>query len=87
MNKYQGIFDYLIELPDSQLNTTLTFIEIEDLIDASLPKSAKKYRPWWGNEKRGTHSQCFAWMNAGWLVDKVDLRAELVTFRRKLICK
>jgi len=83
MNKYQGLFDYLSEIPNEKINITLYFSEIEDLIGTKLPNSAKKYRPWWANETEGTHSQRLAWMNAGWLVDKVDYETESVIFRRK----
>jgi len=83
MNKYQGLFDYLIEIPNEKIHITLHFSEIENLIGTKLPNSAKKYRPWWANETEGSHSQRLAWMDAGWLVDKVDFETESVTFRRE----
>jgi predicted transport protein len=83
MNKYQGLFEFLTNLSATQSSVTFSFDEIEEKIGGELPASAKKYRPWWANEKGGTHSQRLAWMEAGWLVDKVDLKSEKVTFRRE----
>ncbi len=82
MNKYQGLFEFLTNLPASQPSVTLGFSEIENLIGSKLPSSARKYRPWWANEKGGTHSQRLAWMEAGWLVGYADLENETVTFKK-----
>ena len=82
MNEYQGLFKYLSNLPSSQMIETMSFKEVENNINRELPPSARKYRPWWGNEKRGTHTHRLAWMDAGWLVDKVDLIKEVVAFKR-----
>jgi hypothetical protein len=60
----------------------LTFDEIEKIIGAELPESAAKYRPWWGNESAAKSRQCRAWLDAGWEVDKVDLKGKIVWFRK-----
>ena len=82
MSKYEKLLEFLRNVSQTQSSLTLTFSEIEEIISEPLPASAKKYRPWWANEKDGTHSQRLAWMNAGWLVDKVDLSFSRVTFKR-----
>jgi len=81
--KYYLLQQYLTNLPTSQRDMTLSFIHIERKINDKLPASASKYRPWWGNEKEGTHSHAHAWMDAGWKVDTVDLSQKWVRFRRE----
>src|SRR5690606_29267984 len=60
-----------------------SFAEIERVLDRSLPRSARMYRPWWANTKDGGHSQALAWVLAGWTTSQVDLDAEEVTFIRE----
>lgn len=48
---------------------TLTHANIEEVIGARLPPSAKRHRAWWGNEADGAHVQCRSWLGAGWEVD------------------
>jgi hypothetical protein len=60
----------------------LSFEQIEEIIGNKLPDAATKYRPWWGNEKGNASRQCSAWMEAGWEVDRVDLNARIVRFRK-----
>jgi hypothetical protein len=54
----------------------------EQHIAGMLPESARKYRPWWGNELASASRQCNAWLDAGWEVDSVDLKNQRVTFRK-----
>jgi hypothetical protein len=60
----------------------LTFEQIEKIIGDKLPDTARKYLPWWGNEKDNLSRQCSAWMGAGWEVDRVDLNNRIVHFRK-----
>ena len=75
--KYRKLYDYLID--QSGPEVTLSFDEIKEIIGFKLPDSAFRHRPWWAN---GGHSQCRAWMNAGWFVDQVSL-GDYTTFRKK----
>ena len=75
MKKYRDLYDFL-KLHDEE-SITLTFEEVEELIYNKLPKSAFRYRQWWAN---GGHVQAYAWMNAGYLVKKVDFENKKVTF-------
>lgn len=59
---------------------TLTFEQVEDLIDGELPASAHRHRAWWANTD--THSQALTWISKGWLVQEADLDKGRVTFRR-----
>ena len=61
----------------------LRFADIERILGAPLPFSARAYEAWWANESPPTaHVQCVAWAAAGYRVDAVDPSAEWVRFRR-----
>lgn len=57
------------------------FAEVEDVIGNALPSSARRHRPWWGNEPTG-HSHAQAWTAAGFRAERVDMEAERVVFVR-----
>ena len=84
MGKYTPIENFLRNRKSLEKEIQLSFSQIEGIIQDNLPPAARKFRPWWGNEKEGAHVQAKAWMNAGWEVDSVDLSRELVTFIRIL---
>ncbi|MEL7039454.1 MAG: helix-turn-helix transcriptional regulator [Cyanobacteria bacterium J06592_8] len=86
-SKYQPLLDYLHEC-DSVSETlrdrsevTLTFAEIEALMNDRLPASARNKRAWWSNRTKGA-LQAAAWMEAGYRVEDVDLDEQRVTFRK-----
>ena len=81
-SKYQQLFEYLRRSNQRQL--TLTFAEIEVLMGETLPDSARVKRAWWSNRSKGA-LQASAWMEAGYLVEKLDLDGERVTFRKPSI--
>ena len=61
----------------------LSFNEIEDILGFHLPRSARKFAPWWANDDGGSHSQAKGWMSAGWRTCQVDVPGERVTFERR----
>ena len=65
MGKYEHLGDHLRDQTGDRC--TLTFSEIEKLIAASLPASARHHRAWWANDT--THPQARSWMRAGWRSD------------------
>ena len=81
--KYEPLEKYLRGLPTSQDVVTLTFDFIEQMLKDSLPPSAHQEREWWGNQKQGMSVEIIPWMNAGWLVDTVDLHKNWVRFVRQ----
>src|SRR3954470_20172991 len=81
MGKYEPLGRRLHAEPD--LEVTMSFSELERLLGFPLPASARRHRPWWGNQTGAGHSQARGWQDAGWQVWKVDLDAERVTFRRE----
>ena len=78
-SKYQPLLDYLHECNLGEV--TLTFAEIEALMNDQLPASARTKRGWWSNRTKGA-LQASAWMEAGYRVEDVDLDEQKVTFRK-----
>ena len=77
--KYGPLRNYLAARAEDRI--TLTFAQIEHIIDAPLPPSAYR-RDWWVNVPHGrTHAQ--AWLAAGWRLQAADIRRRTVTFRRE----
>ena len=70
-----------ILLQEDGHSARFTFAQLEKAIADQLPTSARKYRPWWANE-RGRHVQASSWLGVGWKVGSVDLTGEIVTFNR-----
>lgn len=77
---YTPLGDYLANLDADSVE--LSFAEIERVLSGPLPNSARRHRPWWGNERSGSHSHARAWLDAGWRVDTVDLSAGSVRYIR-----
>lgn len=73
--KYDPLSDYLTS--SAQENIGLTFTQIENIIGADLPDSARRHRQWWEN---GGHSQARAWLDTGYKVEAVDFVNERVVF-------
>jgi len=78
--KYDPLHRYLRRQTASEV--VLTFSEIENLLTAMLPKSARR-REWWANEASdgATHVQCRAWKRAGYLAFPL-IDQERVAFRK-----
>lgn len=79
--KYTPLEQYLRNLPNEQKEITLTFAQIETIIQDSLPRSSKEHSAWWSNEVDGNHVQAHAWINAGWS-SHADQSRRLVRFLR-----
>jgi len=79
MGKYELLCKWLAYKEEDCI--TLSFKQLEEILGFRLPPSSRKYRAWWANDK--THVQAAdGWLRAGWKVDSVDLRKEMVTFKR-----
>ena len=78
VQKYYNLAKFLNSLPKRQNEITITFEEVEMLIDNKLPSSARKYASWWANDP--THSQAKYWLDAGWETRDVDIENQEVTF-------
>ena len=76
-SKYFPLFTHL-QRCDESLHI-LSFQEIENLMDAPLPTSARTSKAFWSNRSSGA-LQARAWMNAGYHVLDVNLHSQQVTF-------
>jgi DNA-binding transcriptional regulator YiaG len=77
-SRYDPLFERLHRGNEPEVQ--LSFAEIEALMNATLPPSAREARAWWGNREDGV--QAAAWLRAGYRAARVDLDAQQVTFRK-----
>lgn len=77
MAKYDPLFEHLCRAGDGPLE--MSFEAVGALV-GGLPKSAYVHPAWWANEADGRHVEAVAWMNAGRLVERVDLNRQVVRF-------
>ena len=83
MSKYDPLRILLSDIAASQSEITLSFEQIETILGARLPFSARHYRAWWANPSTAEdHPYAQAWLAAGWKVDTVNQRDEWVRFQR-----
>lgn len=82
-DNYAPLEKYLRDLPVSQEEVTLTFERIEQILNDELPPSAHEDGSWWANQKQGIRVETIPWMDAGWMVDTVDLEEKWVRFVRQ----
>ncbi|MEV4481833.1 DUF7662 domain-containing protein [Micromonospora coxensis] len=82
MGKYDPFTVFLYRQPADKDTIRMPFRELEVIIGAALPKSARDDRTWWGNTVNPTRVQARAWLSATWMVKTIDLGQEVVTFVR-----
>ncbi len=83
MSKYAPLYLYLKAIPPETRDITLTFSQIEGILNDDLPASALKHQEWWANETYSTHTQAENWIGACWRVESVDLTNRSVRFLRQ----
>jgi len=83
MSKYSPITEFLNNQTAEKRDLTVSFDTLEEILGFSLPKSAHTHRPWWANEKAGSHSHARSWIEAGWKVESADLSKLRVRFMRE----
>ena len=76
--KYTPLDDYLRNLSASQREVTLSFEQIEQILNDKLPSSAYQYQEWWNYEKHPRNPQKQAIANAGWKVETVNFSEKWV---------
>lgn len=79
MSKYGALGDYLKRQHRDLV--PMTFGEIEKIIGARLPASARTHRPWWGNNPTN-HVNAKVWLEAGYESEQVDMTARKLVFRK-----
>jgi hypothetical protein len=80
-HEYAALQTYLLQAREQGYShRVLTFAQIERILSAELPNSARTYQAWWGNHYR--NAQANAWLRAGWWVDSSDLDRQEVVYRQ-----
>jgi hypothetical protein len=77
--KYDPLRHHLRQQMESRV--AMTFRQVESIIGASLPASARRHRPWWANDATG-HAHASAWLEAGYRTEQVDMEAQTLVFVR-----
>jgi hypothetical protein len=79
MTRYDPIYRWLGSKTEKQIS--LSFAQLEEVLGAPLPVSARAHFEWWANARGAKpHVQCRAWLDAGYKTVAVDLANESVTF-------
>lgn len=79
--RYSALADFLQGRPGRVDQVVLSFNQIEEIIGASLPASARGHRAWWANDSVG-HIQSQLWLEAGWRTTYINLSEGRITFSR-----
>jgi hypothetical protein len=76
MSRYEPLTRYLESRRG--MEASLTFREVEAILQRNLPNSARRHQAWWSNTT--THSHADAWLRIGWKTSKLDLAGQRVVF-------
>lgn len=79
MNKYDPLHRFLRKQAHTRVPTS--FAQVESIIGAHLPTSARSHRAWWANDASG-HIHAKAWLDAGYETADVDMEAQQLVFKR-----
>jgi len=81
-SKYTPLAVFLQGLPPEHTAASFDFEHIErHIIRGQLPLAARQHLSWWANDSTN-HVQSRQWLEAGWRVEHVNLKAGLVQFVR-----
>lgn len=80
-SRYAPLALWLQGQPIDQDRVTLTFEQIEGIINSPLPLSARQHRSWWANDAT-SHVQSQQWLEVSWRVAGISMSEERVTFVR-----
>lgn len=81
MGKYDPLRRFLENVAPDVSEITLSFAQIEQILDDTLPNSARRHQAWWANEQDGRHVQAASWLGTGWAVDTVDQERKWIRFQ------
>lgn len=79
--RYAALADWLQSQPGRVDSVQLLFSQIEKIVSADLPASARNHRAWWANDSVG-HSHSQLWLDAGWRTTYINLTEGKITFSR-----
>jgi len=80
-SRYAPLALYLQRLPLQEDKVQSNFKQVEEIIQDSLPPSARQHRNWWANDSV-SHPQSQQWLEAGWKVSSVNMGEQKVVFSR-----
>ena len=80
--KYTPLENYLRDLPESRMEITLGFEQVERILNDKLPSSAYEDQRWWLHETEGNHVNRRAWSQAGWKIEGLDVNRKWVKLIR-----
>lgn len=78
-SKYTPLVDYLHS--QSENKVSFSFDKIEQILQSTLPSSAREHRAWWAND-RTSHTQSKLWLEAGWRVTSINMTEQTVVFAK-----
>lgn len=76
--RYEPLTRYLEGRRDATV--TLSFHDIEAILDRALPSSARRHQAWWANTE--THSHADSWLRIGWRTRNLNLADQMIAFER-----
>jgi CBS domain-containing protein len=79
--KYGRLGVYLSQIPRGQERIALGFRDVEEIIGAPLPATAREHRSWWANNA-ATHPHSEQWLKASWRVVSINMTLQRVVFAR-----
>ncbi len=79
--RYALLADWLQSQSGHIDHVQLTFNQVEEIIQADLPPSARERRVWWANDSVG-HSHSQLWLDAGWRTTYINLSEGKISFSR-----
>lgn len=79
MSKYDPLEQFLRKQTTKLV--PMSFTDIERIIGASLPPSARIHRPWWSNNPKNSVITK-AWLRAGFRTERVNMEQGKLMFRR-----
>lgn len=78
--KYKPLYVYLVKKrQEGSTAWSTTFAEIESILGASLPPSARTWPLFWSNLRQEKRAST-AWFLAGWKTANLDMERETVQF-------
>lgn len=78
--RYRPLYEHLQQLDGPRWQAT--FAQVEQILGAPLPASARRHPAWWANST-GSHPHARAWLAVGFHITDVHPAAERVTFVRR----
>lgn len=81
MSKYMPLGEYLQK--QDQAEVTLSFDNVEKILNFPLPRTAATHRPYWSNSCTNDGHPGRVWLAAGWRQVRFNVAARSITLRRQ----